>query len=134
MRQTTSFRWVNGFLLCSVLLPASLAAQDGKTNPRELVRRAVQHENNEPAKKMYFMYKDVKRNSKTGQTDTKEMLQTPQLTLGRLVAINGQPLPADAKAKEDDRLNRLTANPDELSKKLKQQKQDDQRARKMVEA
>jgi|tagenome__1003787_1003787.scaffolds.fasta_scaffold20841582_1 hypothetical protein len=134
MRQTTSFRWVTGFLLCSVLLPASLAAQDWKTNPRELVRRAVQHENNEPAKKMYFMYKDVKRNSKTGQTDTKEMLQTPQLTLGRLVAINGQPLPADAKAKEDDRLNRLTANPDELSKKLKQQKQDDQRARKMVEA
>jgi hypothetical protein len=94
----------------------------------------VQNENSEPSKKMYFMYKDVKRNSKTGQVETKEMLQTPQLTLGRLVAINGQPLSPEQKSKEDDRLNRLTANPDELAKKLKQQKQDDQRARKMVQA
>jgi hypothetical protein len=120
--------------LCLMLLPGLVSAQDWKSNPRELVRRAVQNENNEPSKKMYFMYKDVKRNSKTGQTDTKEMLQTPELTLGRLVAVNGQPLSPDAKEKEDARLNRLTASPDELAKKQKQQKQDDQRARKMVQA
>ncbi|MGZ4789501.1 MAG: hypothetical protein ACXVZX_13355 [Terriglobales bacterium] len=122
-------------LLCLVLLvPGLLYAQDWKANPKELVRRAVQNENSEPSKKMYFMYKDVKRNHKTGQTETKEMMQTPVLTLGRMVAINGQPLSPDQKAKEDARLNRLTQSQDELAKKEKQQKQDDERARKMVQA
>ncbi len=122
------------YLLCLVLLPGLVSAQDWKSNPRELVRRAIRNENSEPAKKMYFMYKDVKHNSKTGQIDTREMVQTPQVTLGRLVAVNGQPLSQEQKAKEDSRLNRLVSNPDELTKKNKEQKQDDERARKMVNA
>jgi len=123
-----------GFLSCGLMLASSLSAQDWQSNPRELVRRAVQNENSEPSKKMYFMYKDVKRNNKSGQTETRIMVQTPEMSLARIVAIDGHPLSLEDKAKEDARLNRLTGNPDELAKKKKQQKQDDQRARKMVEA
>lgn len=119
--------------LLSATMTGNLSAQDWKDNPRELVRRAVQNENKEPAKKMYFMYRDVKRD-KNGDVETRVMVQTPTLALARIVAINGHALSADAKAKEDARLNRLTANPDELIKKQKSQQQDDARARKMVQA
>jgi len=120
-------------LLCTLMASGALAAQDWKSNPRELVRRAVQNENQQPAKKMYFMYRDVKR-TKTGDTETREMVQTPEMALGRIIAMNGHPLSAEEKAKEDARLNRLVANTDELEKKQKSQKQDDERARKMVQA
>lgn len=133
MNRIRSARWW-AYLLGGLLLANSVFAQDWKSNPRELIRRAVQNENSEPAKKMYFMYKDVKRNSKTGQTETRIMVQTPEMSLARIVAIDGHPLSSDEKAKEDARLSRLTENPDELVKKKKQQKQDDQRARKMVQA
>src|SRR4051812_17325219 len=116
MIRTLSVRRAIIFLLCSVLLPGALAAQDWKSNPRDLVRHAVQNENKEPSTKMYFMYRDVKRNSKTGKTETRVMLQTPQLSLARIVAINGQPLSPEEKANEDARLNRLTSSPSELSK------------------
>lgn len=128
------WRWIVPTLLCLLAVQGSLSAQDWKSNPRELIRQAVQNENKQPSQKMYFMYKDLKRNSKTGQTETRIMIQTPEMALARIVAIDGHPLSAEEKAKEDARLNRLTANPDELQKKQKQQKLDDERARKMVRA
>lgn len=126
-------RWMVACLLGVLMASGSLTAQEWKTNPRELVRRAVENENKGSDHKMFFMYRDVKR-TKTGEVQTREMLQTPQLALGRIIAINGHPLSADEKAKEDARLNRLTASPDELAKKEKSQKADDERARKMVAA
>jgi hypothetical protein len=126
-------RAVTILLLC-LLAPALLAAQAWKTNPRDLIRRAVQNENKQTGTKTHFMYRDVKRNSKTGKTETRVMVQTPELSLARIVAINGQPLSDEEKAKEDARLNRLTSSQSELAKKVKSQKEDDQRARKMVEA
>ncbi|HUN89733.1 MAG TPA: hypothetical protein VMU28_13120 [Terriglobales bacterium] len=120
-------------VICTLMVPAMLSAQDWKTNPRPLVRVAAENENKPPAKPMYFMHLDVKRN-KNGQTETRETLQTPQLALARIIAIDGHPLSAEAKSKEDARLNRLVSSPDELAKKQKQQKLDDARARKMVEA
>ncbi len=131
-------RWM-ALLLCSLLTAGTLYAQEQqeqqwKSNPHELMRRAVANENTPPPNHMYFMYRDVKLNSKTGQSETREMVQTPQLALARIIAINGHPLSAEDKAKEDDRLNRLTSSQDELAKKIKQQKADDARARKMVQA
>lgn len=121
-------------LFSLVLIPGLVSAQQWKTNPRELIRRATENENKPAPTKMYFMYTDTKRNSKTGKTETRVMLQTPQLSLARIVAIDGHPLSSDEKAKEDDRLNRLTSSDSELQKKIKSQKEDDQRARKMVQA
>jgi len=120
---------------CTLILPLGLVGQEPnwKKDPRQLVRVAAVNENKTSAKKMYFMYRDVKLD-KNGERETREMVQTPQLSLARIIAINGHPLSPDQKAKEDARLNRLVSNPDELSKKVRAQKQDDQRARKMVQA
>jgi hypothetical protein len=121
------------FALCLLAAPGILSAQDWKTNPRQLARIAAENENKLPAKPMYFMHLDVKRN-KNGQTETREMVNTPEITLGRIIAIDGHPLSAEEKAKEDARLNRLVSSPDELAKKRKEQTLDDARARKMVQA
>ncbi len=120
-----------GFL--SIVLGMPVYAQEWKTNPRELVRQAVANEEKAPAHQMYFMYQDVKR-KKDGSTETKEMLQTPELVLGRIVAINGKPLNEQQRKNEEARLNRLINNPAELQKKKKEQQEDDARARRMVRA
>jgi hypothetical protein len=130
--RTKSLRWIARCALCFLAASASLAAQDWKGNPRELVRQAVRNEDRKSSQPIYFMYRDVKR-TKTGEIQTREMLQTPTVTLGRILAINGHSLSAEQKTNEDARLNRLTDN-DELQKKIKQQSQDEQRARKMVAA
>lgn len=124
--------WCCGVLLVSLLTIPALA-QDWKTNPRDLIRKAIANEEKEPAKPTYFTYRDVKR-KKDGSTETKQMIQTPEAVLGRIVAINGQPLTAEQRKNEDNRLNRLTNDPDELAKKKKEQQEDDARARKMVRA
>jgi hypothetical protein len=131
MTRIRQLHWCAVFLVCTLALPS--AAQDWKTNPRDLIRRAVANEEKEPAQKVYFMYRDTKR-KKDGTIETKEMLQTPQLMLGRLVAINGKPLNAEQRQNEENRLNRLVQSQDELEKKKKSQQEDDQRARKMVRA
>jgi len=120
-------------MLCALMVPAMLSAQDWKTNPRQLARIAAENENKPPDKPMYFMHLDVKRN-KNGQIETREMVNTPEIALGRIIAINGHPLSAEEKSKEDARLNRLVTSPDELAKKQKAQRADDARARKMVQA
>ncbi len=131
MNRSSIPRWCAALLIFIAALPA--AAQDWKTNPRELIRRAIANEEREPATPTYFTYRDVKR-KKDGSTETKQMMQTPQMVLGRIVAINGQPLTDEQRKNEDARLNRLTSNPDEAAKKKKEQQEDDARARKMVRA
>jgi len=120
-----------GLLLCVMAIPAW--AQDWKANPLGLIRKAIANEEKEGPKPTYFTYRDTKR-KKDGSTETKQMMQTPQMVLGRIVAINGKPLTAEQRQNEEGRLNRLTNDQEELEKKKKEQKEDDARARKMVRA
>jgi hypothetical protein len=63
------------------------------------------------------------------------MISTVQgMMLGRVIAINGKPLDAQQRQKEDQRLQRLLDDPSQLDAKKKQQSEDDQRVRKMVGA
>ncbi len=131
MNRVRRVRWSVPVLICALVLP--LGAQEWKSNPRDLIRRAIANEEKEPPTKAFFTYRDNKR-KKDGSTETKQMLQTPSMMLGRIVAINGQPLNAQQRKNEEARLNRLINNPDELQKKKKEQQEDDERARKMVRA
>lgn len=119
------------FLVGALSLP--LLAQDYKSDPRALIRHAIENESKQEAAKHYFMSRDVKK-KKNGDVETREMVETPQVILARLVALNGQALNEDQKKKEDARLNRLINSPDELAKKKKEQHDDDQRVRRMVAA
>ena len=122
--------------LSAALAVPAFAAQGGEAlpqNPNDLVKKAVANELKTTSQKVYFMYRDTKR-KKDGSIEVKEMLETPEVMLGRLVEINGKPLTAEQKKNEDARLNRLTADHDQLEKKKKEQQTDDARVRKMVGA
>jgi len=131
MNRLFNIRCCCALLILMVALPGF--AQDWKSNPRELIRKAIANEEKESPKPTYFTYRDVKR-KKDGSTETKQMMQTPQMVLGRIVAINGKPLNDEQRKNEDARLNRLTSDSDELAKKKTEQREDDARARKMVRA
>jgi hypothetical protein len=132
MTRISRFRFGTAlFLLCALAL--SSAAQDWKANPQVLVRKAIENENKQESEKRYFMYRDVKQ-KKNASMETREMIQTPEAVLARLVAVDGKPLTDEQRQKEDGRLNRLINSPDELAKKKKEQKEDDERARQLVGA
>ena len=62
------------------------------------------------------------------------MIETDQGVIGRLLMIDGKPLSPADRDKEDKRLQRLVADPQQLAQKQKSQKDDDRRTRTMVAA
>ena len=105
---------------------------DLPANPADLVRQAVAHENQPESDKTHYMFRLIKR--KPERTETREMIETDQGVIGRLLLVNGQPLSPEDRDKEDKRLHRLVSDPQQLAQKLKSQKEDDRRTRNMVAA
>jgi hypothetical protein len=62
------------------------------------------------------------------------MVDTKEGTVGRLVLVNGKPLTAEQRAKEDARLDRLIKDPSQMTEKRKEQNDDERRTREMVSA
>jgi hypothetical protein len=135
--------WVNHrasmFSAAAFLLSAVLAWPQQQppnpnlpANPADLVRKAVAHENQPDADKTHYMFRLVKR--KPERTETREMIETDQGVIGRLLLVNGKPLSPEEREKEDKRLQRLVNDPQQLAQKLKSQKEDERRTRNMVAA
>jgi hypothetical protein len=121
----------------AILLLATLtwAAQlpprpDLPANPADLVRKAVANANMQD--NTHYMYRLTKY--KPEHTETREMIETDQGVIGRLLMINGKPLSPADRDKEDKRLQRLVADPQQLAQKQKSQKDDERRTRAMVAA
>ena len=112
-----------------------VAAEQGQPpaltrSPQELVRRAV--DNQIHAADAHYMYRLT--NQRPEGTQLREMVEVSDGVVGRLIAINGQPLTAEQRQKEERRLQRLTNDPREWQNKRKQQEADDARTRKMLQA
>jgi hypothetical protein len=105
---------------------------DLPANPADLVRKAVANQSAQDADNTHYMYRLTKK--KPERTETREMIETEQGVIGRLLMINGKPLSPADRDKEDKRLQRLVSDPQQLAQKQKSQKDDDRRARAMVEA
>jgi hypothetical protein len=105
---------------------------DLPANPTDLVRRAVTNENQPDTSNTHYMYRLTKK--KPDHTETREMIETDQGTIGRLLLWNGKPLTNEQREKEDKRLQRLVTDPQQLTQKQKSQKEDDRRTRNMVAA
>jgi hypothetical protein len=100
-------------------------------NVNALVRRAADNEL-KATDKAHYMYRLKKVNDEG--TQLKEMVETQVGTIGRMILLNGKPLTPAQREKEDRRLQRLVDNPDALRSKQKEQKEDDERTRKMMHA
>jgi hypothetical protein len=118
-------------LLATFTLPAQLPPRpDLPANPADLVRKAVAIENTQD--NTHYMYRLTKKRPE--RTETREMIETEQGVIGRLLMINGKPLSSADRDKEDKRLQRLVNDPQQLAQKQKSQKDDDRRTRAMVAA
>ncbi len=124
-------------LAAAALSAVTLYAQqppkpDLPANPADLVRKAVKNENQPVTDKTHYTYRLIKK--KPDRTEVREMVETDQGVIGRLLMVNGKPLSAADRAKEDARLQRLIDDPQQLAQKQKSQKEDDRRTRNMVNA
>jgi hypothetical protein len=124
-----------GLLFCLALLvllasASAIAQQKLDIDPLELVRRAAHNEIKADSTQYYCMFKD-----KTEYKDhsiTREVIRTPQGGLSETVTMNGHPLSADERKKEDAKLAKFANNPDARAKRRESSKADDKRAETML--
>jgi hypothetical protein len=104
-------------------------------DPVALVRRAAANELHAvdervakgPAPVRYVLFKENEKGS-----TVKEVVQTRDGSVARLVAINGKPLTADQEQMEAARLQRLLDQPDLQERRKKREQEDAEHARKIM--
>ncbi len=107
------------------------AAQDRSEPAVELVRRTVQNELN-AQNGAKFMFRDQKDTPK-GST-TRLMVETRDAMAGLTIARDGHPLSAEERRNERQRVERFVKSPDELRKKQKQERDDNERIGRIMKA
>jgi hypothetical protein len=98
-------RKILAILLTLIAVPA--AAQ---TDASALVRRAIQ--NHEDAARTHLPLRYLLRKTGDHRDTTKDIIETSQGDVARLIAVDNQPLTAEADRAELDRLNTLVNHPE----------------------
>lgn len=124
---------VLGTLLSAQTEPASAPSPQARqvmqsTPAGQLVAKVIDKELHSHDQGRY-MFRDWKQTPES--TITKELVETKEGMVARLIAINGQPLTPQQKANEDARLQDLLQHPEQQQKKRKEQKQDNDRIEKL---
>src|SRR5579859_2080 len=102
------------------------------TSANDLVRQAIDNELKQTVGNEKYFY--MVRKLSPGSEQTKEYVETDEGAVGRLVAMNGKPLPADQMRKEDIHLQKLATAPETRNKHRKEQLEDEERTSKMLKA
>jgi len=108
-------------------------AQDAAKDPQAYVRNVAQIElaaHAHPAPRWQYLLE--KRNA--GGATTREIIETREGLVARLLTLNGQPLTAQVQRDEFARLRALQNDPSQISKKLAGQERDRERVLKMIRA
>ena len=98
----------------------------------QLVRQTVNNELKADRSTQLYTFTFVK--VKPNRTETQQVVQTSSGSVARLILIDGKPITADQRAKEDQRLQRLVADPSAMAAKKKDQDADTKRSIEMVKA
>jgi len=116
---------------CSSLAAAKDDAQS--LPPVELVRQAIYNEvHSDSESAHHFMFKDQRKT--VHLTQVKLLVETKEATAGMLIAEDGHPLNAQQRQQEEARLENYVRNPDELKKKRKQEKEDEEHSQRILKA
>lgn len=121
--------------LSGVFLIASFSAFGAQTPTLpavELVRRTVHNEISADNDDARYMFRDHKSSGRGSQT--KLMVETHDAMVGLLVAINDKPLDAQQKAEENARVDRFVKDPDELKKRQRQEREENDRVGRIMKA
>ena len=100
---------------------------------QELVRRVIANEDKASKEPVRFMYRLRTETARTGVI-TKELVETNDGVVARLIAVNDKPPSAEQRSQDDDRLDKLAKDPQARLAKQKQQKEDEERTTRMVKA
>jgi hypothetical protein len=121
------------------LLSAAVAAQQAppaatqQVPAQELVRRAIANEEKASQQHVRLLYRLRTEKPKAGAI-TKELVETNEGVVARLIAVNDKPLSAEQRQTDDERLQKLASDPQTRTAKRKQQKEDEERTTRMVKA
>lgn len=122
-------------VVASLLLitsPAVAQTQSPGISLADLVRRSVAHEivaANAGGHYMYRLRKETPRES-----ETRDMIETRDWLIGRVVLKDGRPLSSAQRQAEDERLRRLITNRRALEEFQQDQHHDETRVRRMMRA
>jgi hypothetical protein len=120
-------------LALSIITSGTLAeAQPGRISAGELVKRTVANElraANAPGHYMYQM-----RIQKARDTQLKEMVETKDWLIGRLIQFNGKPLTTKQERKEEERLARLLDDESLRRQENKDQQENERQMRDLLRA
>lgn len=116
-----------------LLAPLGIAAQQGAVAPYNdaLVKRTLAHEARSARDPQHPMRYTLRKSSPR-LTQTKEILETKDGNVARLVRINDKPLSPEDAAKEEDRLNGLLADPGKQRHRKQNEDADAARALKVL--
>ena len=106
------------------------AQQKPNIDPLELVRQASQNEIKASDVEQYFMFKDT--TDYKDHSVTKEILRTKQGGLTTTLLINGHPLTADERKKDNEKLEKFANDSDARRKRREANKEDDKRGELML--
>ena len=115
-----------GALVLLLASTTAIAQQRSDLDPQELVRQASRNEIKANNVHRYFMYRD--HTQEKSHSITKEVIETPQGGLSSTIAINGQPLTAEQRAKDNQKLEKFANDAEARRKKEQSSKEEDQRA------
>jgi len=113
-----------------VVLSSRALAQVPDLPPQELVRRAVSNELEQTTDGIHYMYQ-VRRERPSGST-TKQLVETKDGVVARLIAINDKPLTPEQRAWDDGKLKQLLSDPRTQSKRQKEQREDAARVMRLI--
>jgi hypothetical protein len=106
------------------------AQQKPNIDPLTLVRQASQNEIKASDVEQYFMFKD--NTEYKDHSVTKEILRTKQGGLTTTLLINGHPLTADERQKDNEKLEKFANDADARRKRREANKADDKRGELML--
>ncbi len=100
-------------------------------DPTALVRRAIQHRMDATHTHRPLRY--LLRKTDERRDTTKEIIETRDGDVARLVALNGQPLSAEANQAELDRLNNLANHPEMQEHRRQREQKDADRVNRLMQ-
>ena len=120
------------FALALSSAPWTVAQQSQTVSAVELVRQTVQNEVKPPNDHVKFMFLERKETPRGSQT--KLLVETREAMAGIVIAINDRPLNPEQRQSEIARIERFVKNPEELKKKIKDEKEDADRIARIMKA
>ena len=112
--------------------PSALAQQLKTESPVELVRTTAQNEVKPANDRVKFMFRERKDSPRGSQT--KLLVETGEAMAGMVIAINDRPLTPEQRQAEIARVERFIKNPEELKKKIRDEKEDADRTARIMKA